>query len=114
MGRTRFFHRDGYYARLAHKQVRPVERLRIRVGGGAGRQSAETRLKLLPSISGCDGLWGLEAELRALQKVNFGIDILQDMKLTESIYMRHSAGYSIWSIEVDIQHSGGISIARWC
>ena len=56
----------------------------------------------------------INAALRTLHQINVGIDILYDKNLMEWIYIRHSAVYSIWKMEVWIRHWGGIAVTwRW-
>ena len=52
---------------------------------------------------------GIEAALHALQKVNMGIGVLQEMNLEERIYMWQSASYSLRVMGEDIRHRDGIA-----
>ena len=51
------------------------------------------RLGTSNSRNGCNG--GLEAALQGMSKANMDLGILQETKLTDGIYTRRSARYSV-------------------
>ena len=53
---------------------------------------------------------GLEAELRGMSQTNMGLCILQETKLTDGIYTRGSAGYSVVATDALSRHRGGVAI----
>ena len=53
---------------------------------------------------------GLEAALRGMSRSNMDLGILQETKLTDGIYTRGSAGYSVVATDDPIRHHGGIVI----
>ena len=53
---------------------------------------------------------GLEAALQEMSKANMDLGILQEMKLTDGIYTRRSAGYSVVTTDVPSRHRGGVAI----
>ena len=52
---------------------------------------------------------GLELALRALCQGKVDMGIVQETKLTDRIHARQGEGYSIWEIEAEIIHWGGIA-----
>ena len=52
----------------------------------------------------------MEAELRALRKGNVDVGFFQEAKLTDMIRARQGEGYSIWAIEAEIRHWGGMEV----
>ena len=53
---------------------------------------------------------GLEAELRGMSQANMDLGILQETKLTDGIYTRGSAGYSVVATDAPSRHRGGVAI----
>ena len=53
---------------------------------------------------------GLEAELWGMSQANMNLGILQETKLTDSIYTRGSAGYSVVVTDAPSRHRGGVAI----
>ena len=53
---------------------------------------------------------GLEVALRGMSQANMDLGILQETKLTDRIYTRRSAGYSIVAMDAPSQHRGGVAI----
>ena len=53
---------------------------------------------------------GLEEALRGMSQANMDLGILQETKLTDGIYTRRSAGYSVVATDAPIQHRGGVAI----
>ena len=51
----------------------------------------------------------MESALRALQKGNVKIGVLQEKKMTGGIHTRYSLGYRVWVTEAEIPHRGGIT-----
>ena len=56
---------------------------------------------------------GLEAALWGMSQANMDLDILQETKLTDGIYTRGSAGYSVVAMDAPIRHCGGVAIFHW-
>ena len=54
---------------------------------------------------------GLEAALRGMPQDNIDLGILQETKLTDGIYTRGLAGYSVVATDAPIQHHGGVAIS---
>ena len=52
----------------------------------------------------------LEAALRGVSQANMGLGILQETKLTDGIYTRGSAGYSVFATDAPSRHRGGVAI----
>ena len=52
---------------------------------------------------------GLEAALRGVSQANMDLGILQETKLTDGIYTRRSAGYSVVATDVPSRHRGGVA-----
>ena len=53
---------------------------------------------------------GLEAALRGMYQANMDLGILQETKLTDGIYTRGSAGYSVIATDAPSQHRGGVAL----
>ena len=53
---------------------------------------------------------GLEAALRGMSQANMDLGILQETKLTDGIYTRGSAGYSVVATDAPSRHRGGVAI----
>ena len=53
---------------------------------------------------------GLEAALRGMSQANMDLGILQEIKLTDGIYTRGLAGYSVVATYAPSQHRGGVAI----
>ena len=53
---------------------------------------------------------GLEVALRGMSQANMDLGILQETKLTDGIYTRGSAGYSLVATDAPSQHRGGVAI----
>ena len=53
---------------------------------------------------------GLEAALRGMSQANMDLGILQETKITDGIYTRGSAGYSIIATDAPSQHRGGVTL----
>ena len=53
---------------------------------------------------------GLEAALRGVSQANMDLGILQETKLTDGIYTRGSAGYSVVATDAPSRHRGGVAI----
>ena len=53
---------------------------------------------------------GLEAALREMSQANVDLGILQETKLTDIIYTRGSAGYSVVATDAPSRHRGGVAI----
>ena len=53
---------------------------------------------------------GLEATLRGMSQANIDMGILQETKLTDGIYTRGSAGYSVVATDAPSRHRGGVAI----
>ena len=56
----------------------------------------------------CNG--GLEAALWGISQANMDLGILQEKKLTDGIYTRGSAGYSVVATDAPSRHRGGVAI----
>ena len=56
---------------------------------------------------------GLEAALQGMSQANTDLGILQETKLTDGIYTRGSAGYSVVATDAPSQHCGGVAIFHW-
>ena len=56
---------------------------------------------------------GLEAALRGMSQANMDLGILQETKLTDGIYTRRSAGYSVVATDAPSQHRGSVAIFHW-
>ena len=48
--------------------------------------------------------------LGALQKGNVDMDFLQDTKLTQGTHTQNGVGYTVWTIEVESRHWGGLAV----
>ena len=53
---------------------------------------------------------GLEAALRGISQANMNLGILQKTKLTDGIYTRGSAGYSVIATDALSRHRGGVTL----
>ena len=53
---------------------------------------------------------GLEMALRGIFHANMDLGILQETKLTDGIYTRGSAGYSVIATDAPSQHRGGVAL----
>ena len=53
---------------------------------------------------------GLEAALRGMSQANMDLGILQETKLTDGIYTRGSAGYSVIATDAPSRHRGGVTL----
>ena len=53
---------------------------------------------------------GLEAALQGMSQANMDLGILQETKLTDGIYTRGSAGYSVIATDAPSQHRGGVTL----
>ena len=53
---------------------------------------------------------GLEAALRGMSQANMDLGIPQETKLTDGIYTRGSAGYSIIATDAPSRHRGGVKL----
>ena len=53
---------------------------------------------------------GLEESLRGVTQANMDLGILQETKLTDRIYTRGSAGYSVVTTESPSRYCGGVAI----
>ena len=53
---------------------------------------------------------GLEAALQVMSQANMDLGILQETKLTDGIYTRGSAGYSVVATDAPSRHRGGVAI----
>ena len=53
---------------------------------------------------------GLESALRGMSQANTDMGIFQEKKVTEGIYTRRSAGYSVVATDAPSQHRGGVVV----
>ena len=53
---------------------------------------------------------GLESALRGMSQANMDLGIFQEKKLTDGIYTRGSAGYSVVATDTSSRHRGGVAI----
>ena len=53
---------------------------------------------------------GLEAALQGMSQANMELGILQETKLTDVIYTRGSAGYSVIATDAQSQHRGSVTL----
>ena len=53
---------------------------------------------------------GLEMALQGMSQANMDLGILQETKLTDGIYTRGSAGYSVIATDAPSQHCGGVAL----
>ena len=53
---------------------------------------------------------GLEVALWGVSQANMDLGILQETKLTDGIYTRRSAGYSVVATDAPSRHRGGVAI----
>ena len=52
----------------------------------------------------------MEAALRGMSQANMYLGILQETKLTDGIYTRRLAGYSVLTTDAPSRHRGGVAI----
>ena len=52
----------------------------------------------------------MEAALRGVSQTNMDLGILQETKLTDGIYTRGSAGYSVIATDAPSRHRGGVTL----
>ena len=52
----------------------------------------------------------METALRGLSQANMDLGILQETKLTDGIYTRGSAGYSVITTDAPSRHRGGVAL----
>ena len=55
----------------------------------------------------------LEAALQGMSQANMDLVIFQETKLTDGIYNRGSAGYSVVATDALSRHCGGVAIFQW-
>ena len=53
---------------------------------------------------------GLEMALWGMSQANMDLGILQEKKLTDGIYTRGSAGYSVIATDAPSRHCGGVAL----
>jgi exonuclease III len=53
---------------------------------------------------------GIESACRALAQMKANIAVLQETKLTQGIYTRHSSGFSVVASEAPSAHQGGLAL----
>ena len=53
---------------------------------------------------------GLESALRGVSQANMDLGIFQETKVTDGIYTRGSAGYSVVATDALIRHRGGVAV----
>ena len=53
---------------------------------------------------------GLEMALRGMSQANMDLGILQETKLTDGMYTRGSAGYSLIATDAPSRHRGGVAL----
>ena len=53
---------------------------------------------------------GLEMALRGISQANMDLGILQETKLTDGVYTRWSAGYSVIATDAPSRHRGGVAL----
>ena len=53
---------------------------------------------------------GLESALRGMSQANMDLGIFQETTLTDGIYTRGSAGYSVVATDAPSRHRGGVAI----
>ena len=53
---------------------------------------------------------GSEMALRGISQANMDLGILQETKLTDGIYNRGSAGYSVIAMDATSRHRGGVAL----
>ena len=52
----------------------------------------------------------MESALRGMSQANMDLGIFQEKKLTDGIYTRGSAGYSVVATDASSRHRGGVAI----
>ena len=53
---------------------------------------------------------GLETALRGMDQANLDMGIMQETKITDSVYTRASAGYCVVATDAPSRHRGGIAL----
>ena len=53
---------------------------------------------------------GLESALRGMSQANMDLGIFQETKVTDDIYTRGSAGYSVVATDAQSRHRGGVAV----
>ena len=53
---------------------------------------------------------GLESALRGMSQAKMDLGIFQETKLTDGIYTRRSAGYSVVAMDAPSRHRGGVEV----
>ena len=53
---------------------------------------------------------GLESELQGISQANMDLGIFQETKLTDGIYTRRSAGYSVVVTDAPSRHRGRVAV----
>ena len=62
----------------------------------------------------CDGRnRGLELALRRMSQANMDVGILQKTKVTDEIYTRRSAGYTVVATDAPIRHRVRVAVFHW-
>ena len=56
------------------------------------------------------GNWGIESALRRISQANMDLGIIQEAKLTDGIYTRGSAGYSVVATDAPSRQFGGLEV----
>ena len=56
---------------------------------------------------------GLELALRRMSQANMDLDIFQETKLTDGIYTRELAGYSVVATDAPSRHRGRVAVFHW-
>ena len=53
---------------------------------------------------------GLESALRGMSQANMNLGIFKEKKVTDGIYTRGSAGYSVVATDAPSRHRGGVTV----
>ena len=53
---------------------------------------------------------GLESAIRGVSQANMDLGIFQETKVTDGIYTRGSAGYSVVATDAPSRHHGGVAV----
>ena len=53
---------------------------------------------------------GLESALKGVSQANMDLGIFQETKVTDGIYTRGLAGYSVVATDAPTQHHGGVAV----
>ena len=53
---------------------------------------------------------GLESALKGVSQANMDLGIFQETKVTDGIYTRGLAGYSVVATDAPTQHYGGVAV----